>query len=375
MRAFILRLNRHDRFDGETVHDDVDEGVHESLWHDLRPEERGPQDKVQAQWDTRERKLEVNIDHDYDIEVDRSDKSKDLLKWITYARLAAVHVACQHAGYEENEDVAREVNELEADTLVEDLQRTGSSYSVLETNETHQQRRGYFREMLKDRRWSSSRIDATLKIIAEHLATRQGKVVVFSEFLCTLDVLDVALLEELGITALRFDGTRKSEEKTATVSQFESDKTSTVLLVTNKSGGVGLSFTDAGLVIHLTPGWNPASVAQCTDRVIRYPQKKTVYVYHMFAHDSIEERVSAIQYEKRGKTSNIFEPDKVMMDHCTKVVQWKKHQFTELVCYMRYLIADNFFTNMVQMRSARSLAIEHAETEAQRLRDAFSQPR
>ncbi|CAN9141033.1 unnamed protein product [Alternaria alternata] len=360
-RAFTLRLKRHDEFDGTIVLGELDPGVHRHLVHDLRAHEREPQDKVRMQWDKEFRKRQEKRKKrgrraSPDEEDEEIINQKELLNSITYARLAAVHTACPRAGYGDAGDADRELTEAEAHKSVDDLLEEAPAPITFIRSKSHKQKREKFKKSLSNGNWSSSRIDETLEIIQDHLTRRDGKVVVFSEFLCTLDVLVVALLEKLKIASLRFDGTMSQVEIATSVADFEKAEGSPILLITNRSGGLGRSFTDAGLVIHLTPCWNPGLTAQCTDRVIRTPQEKTVYVYHMIASKSIECRVLDIQYEKRGKAVNILDLDPVTEKECRKVAGWQKADLVGL------------------MMAARNLAIEHAEDEAESLRDSFIEP-
>jgi len=335
-RAFTLRLKRHDEFDGTIVLGELDPGVHRHLVHDLRAHEREPQDKVRMQWDKEFRKRQEKRKKrgrraSPDEEDEEIINQKELLNSITYARLAAVHTACPRAGYGDAGDADRELTEAEAHKSVDDLLEEAPAPITFIRSKSHKQKREKFKKSLSNGNWSSSRIDETLEIIQDHLTRRDGKVVVFSEFLCTLDVLVVALLEKLKIASLRFDGTMSQVEIATSVADFEKAEGSPILLITNRSGGLGRSFTDAGLVIHLTPCWNPGLTAQCTDRVIRTPQEKTVYVYHMIASKSIECRVLDIQYEKRGKAVNILDLDPVTEKECRKVAGWQKADLVGLV--------------------------------------------
>jgi SWI/SNF-related matrix-associated actin-dependent regulator of chromatin subfamily A3 len=143
--------------------------------------------------------------------------------------------------------------------------------------------------------------------------------VVYSEFFCTLDVLSVALLESGYGHLLRFDGSVGLAERDQTVRAFQNDQKHRILLVTNRSGGPGRSSTAANAVMHLTPYYNPGLTMQCTNSVIRDPQKKTVYVYYLHAEDLIELRVLEIQRRKQGKAVNQFDSDEVMTKEIDKV--------------------------------------------------------
>ena len=66
------------------------------------------------------------------------------------------------------------------------------------------------------------------------------------------------------------------------------------------AGGTGLNLTGADMVIHYDPWWNPAVEDQATDRAHRIGQKKKVHVVKLIAHDSVEERVLALQRKKKA---------------------------------------------------------------------------
>jgi SNF2 family DNA or RNA helicase len=73
-----------------------------------------------------------------------------------------------------------------------------------------------------------------------------------------------------------------------------------VLLVTLKAGGLGLNLTAADYVFLLDPWWNPAAEAQAIDRAHRIGQTRPVFAYRMVARGTVEERVLALQREKRA---------------------------------------------------------------------------
>jgi SNF2 family DNA or RNA helicase len=56
-----------------------------------------------------------------------------------------------------------------------------------------------------------------------------------------------------------------------------------LMLISPRAGGVGLTLTRANHVIHLTRWWNPAVEDQCTARVLRIGQSKTVAVHVLLA--------------------------------------------------------------------------------------------
>jgi SNF2 family DNA or RNA helicase len=59
--------------------------------------------------------------------------------------------------------------------------------------------------------------------------------------------------------------------------------------------------------VHLDPWWNPAAEAQATDRAHRIGQTRTVTSYKLIATGTVEERVLALQEEKRTLLAEVFE--------------------------------------------------------------------
>ena len=60
-------------------------------------------------------------------------------------------------------------------------------------------------------------------------------------------------------------------------------------------------------MIHLDPWWNFAVEEQATDRAYRIGQTKPVTVYKLIAHDSIEEKVIALQEKKRQASKDVVQ--------------------------------------------------------------------
>ena len=82
-----------------------------------------------------------------------------------------------------------------------------------------------------------------------------------------------------------------------------------VLLMTLKTGGVGLNLTKASYVFHLEPWWNPAVENQATDRVHRLGQSKNVTVYRMIMKESVEEKVELLKKRKAQLFNHLFGDD------------------------------------------------------------------
>ena len=59
-------------------------------------------------------------------------------------------------------------------------------------------------------------------------------------------------------------------------------------------------------LIYLNAGWNPASVAQATDRAYRIGQNNPVFVHKLLCQDTVEERIHKLQQEKGKLAAGIL---------------------------------------------------------------------
>jgi hypothetical protein len=79
-----------------------------------------------------------------------------------------------------------------------------------------------------------------------------------------------------------------------------SDGGPSVLLLSLKAGGTGLTLTAANHVIHLDRWWNPAVEEQATDRAFRIGQQRAVQVRKFLCPGTVEERIDALVRSKRA---------------------------------------------------------------------------
>lgn len=127
------------------------------------------------------------------------------------------------------------------------------------------------------------------------LAAQEHGVLVFSQFTSFLGLLR-ARLEKLGIRYAYLDGSTR--DRAAQVDSFQQGL-ARVFLISLKSGGFGLNLTAADYVFLCDPWWNPAAEAQAIDRAHRIGQTRPVNVYRLVAKNTIEQRVLAMQAQKR----------------------------------------------------------------------------
>jgi superfamily II DNA or RNA helicase len=151
----------------------------------------------------------------------------------------------------------------------------------------------------------SAKLDAFRELLAEAIDDGH-RVLVFSQFTALLGLLR----EELGsqeIPHCYLDGSMTPRARQAEVDRFQSSADVPVFLISLKAGGTGLNLTGADTVVHFDPWWNPAAEAQATDRAHRIGQTRVVTSYKLIASGTVEEKVLALQGEKRALLANVFE--------------------------------------------------------------------
>lgn len=131
------------------------------------------------------------------------------------------------------------------------------------------------------------------------------KLLIFSSFTKVLDHLSKEL-EKNGISSYYINGDVAAKKRLEMSSSFNKNNDVVVMLVSLKAGGTGLNLAGADIVIHLDPWWNLASEEQATDRAYRLGQKRPVNVLKLICHDSIEEKVIALQESKKELYDSII---------------------------------------------------------------------
>lgn len=80
-------------------------------------------------------------------------------------------------------------------------------------------------------------------------------------------------------------------------------------LISLKAGGSGITLTEADYVFLMDPWWNPAVEEQAVDRTHRIGQRNPVSVYRFVSAETIEEKVIALQEEKRSLAASVLDLD------------------------------------------------------------------
>ncbi|RKP40168.1 SNF2 family N-terminal domain-containing protein [Dimargaris cristalligena] len=123
------------------------------------------------------------------------------------------------------------------------------------------------------------------------LFARGHRVLVFSQFTRSLDILESYARDLRGWESCRIDGNVKQEDRRESISRFNTDKSIPLFFLSTRAGGLGINLTAADTVILFDSDWNPQMDLQAQDRVHRIGQTKPVIIYRLITANSIEKAI------------------------------------------------------------------------------------
>ncbi|KAA8541438.1 hypothetical protein F0562_025401 [Nyssa sinensis] len=134
------------------------------------------------------------------------------------------------------------------------------------------------------------------------------KAIVFSQWTSMLDLVEISLNQSC-LQYRRLDGTMTLNSRDRAVKEFNTDPEVTVMLMSLKAGNLGLNMVAASHVILLDLWWNPTTEDQAVDRAHRIGQTRPVTVSRITIKDTVEDRILALQEEKRKMVASAFGED------------------------------------------------------------------
>ena len=176
---------------------------------------------------------------------------------------------------------------------------------------------------------------ARLREIAEVIAARQEKVLVFTQFREMTTPLAVFLGSVFGRPGLVLHGETAVGKRQPLVRQFQEDERVPFFVISLKAGGAGLNLTAASHVVHFDRWWNPAVESQATDRAFRIGQTKNVLVHKFVCRGTVEEKIDQLIDSKRQLSQDLLEGGGEMLltemrdDELLKLVALDLHTASE----------------------------------------------
>jgi superfamily II DNA or RNA helicase len=152
---------------------------------------------------------------------------------------------------------------------------------------------------------ASPKVDMLMENLVQAVANGH-KVVVFFNYIAGIEIVGEALAKE-GIRFATMTGATNNREKVVT--EFQTDSECKVLLMTLKTGGVGLNLTAADTVYIFEPWWNKSAENQAISRLHRIGQHNTVFAYSIITLGSIEEKIAQLQDMKQQLFDSLIGSD------------------------------------------------------------------
>lgn len=170
--------------------------------------------------------------------------------------------------------------------------------------------------------YQSGKWQLFVELLSEARASQQ-KVVVFSQFLGMLDIIE-DYLKKMGINyaAIRGATTKRREQ----LRKFHDDPSCEVFVGSLGAIGLGVDLTAASVVIHYDRWWNAARENQATDRVHRLGQQRGVQVFKLVTRDTIEEKIHSLIASKGQLMEEIVAAD----DH-NEIKRLSKEEIIEIL--------------------------------------------
>jgi superfamily II DNA or RNA helicase len=101
-------------------------------------------------------------------------------------------------------------------------------------------------------------------------------------------------------------GSTPASDREGIIQTFQENKQIQAFFCSIKAGGVGLNLTSASYVFLLDPWWNPAAEDQAIARAHRIGQQQSVHAIRFISHNTIEEKIRAMQLRKKSLGQALF---------------------------------------------------------------------
>jgi non-specific serine/threonine protein kinase len=164
-------------------------------------------------------------------------------------------------------------------------------------------------QWLGDGSWSEADSGklARLREIAEVIAAKQEKVLVFTQFREMTAPLAALLESVFDHPGLVLHGATAVGKRQSLIRQFQEDERVAFFVISLKAGGAGLNLTAASHVVHFDRWWNPAVENQATDRAFRIGQTRNVLVHKFVCRGTVEEKIDQLIDSKRQLSQDLLE--------------------------------------------------------------------
>ncbi|MFI0435404.1 MAG: DEAD/DEAH box helicase [Parachlamydiaceae bacterium] len=276
---------------------------------------------IEKEIDAQKKKLLNRLIHPFILRRKKEDVLKDLpekIEEIAY---------CDLLSYQQK--LYTDVLELRRHHLLEELKNEGGSipylhiFSLLSSlKQICDHPAVYLKQPQDYQQYSSGKWELFLEILREARESQQ-KVVVFSQYLGMMDIIEHYLINErIGFASLRGATQNRKEQ----LQLFNHDPSCEVFVGSLQAAGLGIDLTAGSVVIHYDRWWNAARENQATDRVHRIGQTRGVQVFKLVTKRTFEEKIDAM-ISRKGRLME----DVVGVDDQNMLKTFSRHDLIELL--------------------------------------------
>ncbi|KAF2193274.1 SNF2 family helicase/ATPase-like protein PasG [Zopfia rhizophila CBS 207.26] len=184
-----------------------------------------------------------------------------------------------------------------------------------------------------------------LDSLLPELLTRGHKVLIFSQFTTTLDLLGSYLTLRSWPHA-RIDGSVAQVDRHEQIHSFNtpssSKKATNVFILSTRAGGQGINLAAADTVILFDSDWNPQQDLQAMDRAHRIGQTRNVVVYRFATRNTVEQKLLESAEAKRRLEKLVIRKGGVRNDRGRGKQLEKEQEVEELQRLLRRTDGEKF---------------------------------
>jgi ERCC4-related helicase len=193
-----------------------------------------------------------------------------------------------------------------------------------------------------------AKVQALLKLLERCLEKPHEKVVIFTEFRDTLDLLERVLTAHgYGPMIVTYHGDTSAADRDNNRHAFLANPRIRIFLATDAaSEGINLH-KSCNTLIHVEIPWNPNRYEQRNGRIDRYGQRSKPQIYLLVASRSVEQRMAQVVISKLerirrelGSVSNVFP-----IAQKIKIEEFLDQLDTEAIDQQEQLLADDAVVN------------------------------
>ena len=163
---------------------------------------------------------------------------------------------------------------------------------------------------------SSTKIDRCVDLV-EQIVSNNEKVIIYSTFKETLNVLSNKLVS---LKPVICTGDIKDELISKRIDEFQTNPECKVMLATWSKMGTGFTLTAAKNAIFIDCAWTASANEQAEDRIHRIGSKDPVFIYYLWANNTIDMRVKEL-VEDKSLISDYIVDDKISPKLFSKLKQ------------------------------------------------------